>query len=200
MSYKYHKVILLTLVIILIGISCATNTKTNSLAYNKCMSQTVPRLKDENTKDPKLVAHYLCQVRTSHITEHFHDCLPTTTRMFTIDKVPSPDRAAASVCKFYAQYCNKGPQEKICGKGYVGSSFISNPNSPYAGTGVRRPDYGSTLLIDMVGSGNVAAVEAIINRGADVNQSMGGNWTPLTSATNKNDSEMIQMLKRHGGK
>jgi len=201
-NHNDHKILFLAIVTMLIGISCATSTKNKSsnTAYNKCMSQTIPRLINENKQDPKLVAHYLCQIQTSHITKHFQECLPTTTIMFTADQVPSPDKAAVLVCKFYARYCKKAPENSICKKDYVSSSFKSNPNSSYAGTGVRRPDYGSTLLIDMVSSGDVAAVEAVINRGADVNQSMGGNWTPLTAAENNYDSGMIEMLKRHGGK
>lgn len=201
MNHNEHKMLFLAVVTMSIGMSCATNTKTHSLpsAYNKCMTQTVPRLINDNTQNPKLVAHYLCQVQTSHITKYYQECLPTTTNMFTLDKVPSSNKAAALVCKFYANYCKKSSEDDICEKNYVSSSFKNNPNTSYAGTGVRRPDNGSTLLIDMVRSGDVAAVEAIINRGADVNQSMGGNWTPLTEAENNYDSEMIEMLKQHGG-
>jgi len=133
-----------------------------------------------------LIPRFAIPVHSQHILDRGNNCEPHP-----------PDKAAALVCKFYSQYCKKSLEDDMCEKEYVSSSFKRNPNSSYPGTGVRRSDYGSTLLIDMVSSGDVAAAEAIINRGADVNQSMGGNWTPLTSA--KYNSEMIEMLKRHGG-
>jgi len=65
---------------------------------------------------------------------------------------------------------------------------------------MKKLESGSTLLIDLVSSGDVDTVEAVIERGADVNESMGGNWTPLVQARSKGNQQMIEMLIRHDAK
>ena len=197
---SYAHLIILPIGIILVIGACTNNPQKSSrqaIAYDNCMRNEVKELRDKNTPDAKMVAHFICNMMTGYMDDRYFDCLTISTKMFSSDGVRNPKASGELVCKFYAQACKESPQNVACGKGYIADAFQNNPNASYPGTGMKKLESGSTLLIDLVSSGDVDTVEAVIKRGADVNESMGGNWTPLVQARSKGNQQMIEMLIRH---
>ena len=58
---------------------------------------------------------------------------------------------------------------------------------------------GKTLLFDAAFFANKDAVEALIESGADVNFKTGLGMTPMDSAVSSKATEVIAVLKEHGG-
>ncbi len=203
------KIIILTAIcIMLITESCATNTQQSSrqqssrqqIAYDNCMKERIKDFPDVSISEAKMTAHYICNMVTSNMDDRYFDCLPITTKMFTSDGIKDAKSSATAVCKYYAQACKESPEHPTCIKNYLTDQFQRNKNMPYPGSQLKKVEYGSTLLIDLVSLDDVDTLEAVIKRGANVNESMGGNWTPLAQARSKGNQAMVEMLIRHGAK
>jgi hypothetical protein len=150
--------------------------------------------------DSRMTASIICNMKTSYMDDRYFDCLPITTKMFSSDGISDAAASAAKVCRYYAEACEEGPQHAACSKNYIADEYQRNPNAPYPGTQIKKVYSGSTLLVELIYSGHVDMVEAVIKRGANVNESMGGNWTPLTEARSHGTQAMIEMLMRNGAK
>lgn len=189
--------------IMLITESCATNTQQSNrqqVAYDNCMKVRIKEFPDVSNSKAKMAAHYICNMETGFMDDRYFDCLPLTVDMFLSDGMRDAEASAAAVCKYYAQACNESPQHPSCINNYLIDEYQRNPNMMYPGTQLKKIKYGSTLLIELVSFGEVDTLEVVIKRGANVNQSMGGNWTPLAEARSKGNQAMVEMLLRHGAK
>lgn len=205
---KPIKIILVVIGIILIAESCAVNPQQSNtqqsnrqqVVYDSCMKEKIKSFPDVSISEAKMTAHFICKMETGYMDDHYFDCLPITTKMFSSDGIRDAEASAAAVCKYYAQACKESPQHATCSKNYLTDEYQRNPNTTYPGTQLKKVKYGSTLLLDLVSSGDVDTLEAVIKRGANVNESMGGNWTPLAEARSKGSQAMIEMLIRYGAK
>jgi len=56
---------------------------------------------------------------------------------------------------------------------------------------------GSTL-VDAVASGNLESVDRLIEEGHDVDAFGKDDWTPLTTAVENNNTEMVRLLLQNG--
>lgn len=196
-------IILTAICIMLITESCATNTQQSSrqqIAYDNCMKERIKDFPDVSISEAKMTAHYICNMETGNMDDRYFDCLPIATKMFTSDGIKDAKLSATAVCKYYAQACKENTEHPTCIKNYLTDQFQRNPNIPYPGSQLKKVEYGSTLLIDLVSLDDVDTLEAVIKRGANVNESMGGNWTPLAQARSKGNKAMVEMLIRHGAK
>ena len=200
---KPIKTILLAMGLILIAGSCAINTQQSNrqqMAYDNCMKERIEEFSDISISEAKMTAHFICNMETGYMDDRYFDCLPITKNMLVIDGISDENASAGKVCKYYAQACKENPKHTACRKHYIKDEYLRNPNAPYPGTRIKKKKFGSTLLIELVASGDVETAEAVIKRGANVNESKGANWTPLVEARSKDDQAMIQMLLRYGAK
>lgn len=200
---KQIYIILIAIGITIIAESCATNTQQinrQQMAYENCMKEKIKEFPNVNVSEAKMTAHFICNMETGFMDERYFDCIPIATQMFSSDGVKDPKSSATAVCKYYSQACRESQKHPTCVKNYIADEYQSNPNLVYPGSQLKKANYGSTLLIELISFGEVDTLEAVIKRGADVNETMGGNWTPLAEARSKGNRAMVELLKRYGAK
>ena len=59
---------------------------------------------------------------------------------------------------------------------------------------------GRSPIHDAARDGNIEAVKQHLAAGADVNAKDGGGWTPLHWAAARGQTEVAELLRKHGGK
>lgn len=193
---------------ILITGSCSTNPEQNNLlqkepqqhAYNTCMIEKMNEFPHLSIPEAKMTAHLICNMLTGYMDERYFDCLPVTNKMFSLDGYSETEKSADAVCKYYSNACREDPKNSICKKNYITDLYQHNPDINYPGTLLKRKKFGTTLLIDLVSSGHLEAAEAVIKRGAIINESMSGGWTALDEARKNENEGMIEMLMKFGAK
>ena len=58
---------------------------------------------------------------------------------------------------------------------------------------------GATLLVEAIGKGQLASVQALLEAGADPNRPGGGGETPVHAAAFADDPALLRMILDHGG-